>query len=165
MSFPQAMRQVLGKYADFSGRAMRSEFWWWVLAITLVSVVFGMVDSALPFKILQPVFGLLALIPTLAVGTRRLHDTGRSGWWMLPWSVIWLIFGTLLFVFVVIAAEFARADAGRGELPALGAFVFGILALGVLLVLVPVATWAIIWLAQRGEEVSNRFGEVPRLGS
>ena len=161
MNFPQAIQQVLSKYADFSGRATRPEFWWWMLAIAVGSAVFGIVDSALPYEILQPIFGLLTLIPTLAVGVRRLHDTDRSGWWMALWAVSWLVFGALLFVFVVASAELFRADAGRGELGALGAFVLGIMALGALLVLVPVAVWSIIWMAQRGEGGLNRFGEAP----
>jgi uncharacterized membrane protein YhaH (DUF805 family) len=83
MGMPEAVRTVLTKYADFTGRARRSEFWWFYLFNVVVSVVAGLVDQALGFPILQIVVGLGLLIPGLAVGARRLHDTGRSGWWQL----------------------------------------------------------------------------------
>ena len=78
-------------YADFSGRASRPEYWWFILAyfVTLmaVSIVEGKVGlSGMIFGAYGPITLLLALgvfIPCLAVGVRRLHDTDRSGWWML----------------------------------------------------------------------------------
>lgn len=159
MNFPQAMRQVLSRYADFSGRAMRSEYWWCVLPIILASVVFGMVDSALPYRLLQPTFGLSVLIPTLAVGARRLHDTGRSGWWMALWAGISLVFGAILALSVIMYASIEQ-NAG---LEALGPFLFAFLGFVVSApFLLATAIWSIIWMAQRGEGGPNRFGEDPR---
>lgn len=166
MSFPQAIRQVLSKYADFGGRAMRSEYWWWVLAIAVGNAAFGIVDSALPYGFLQPLFALLVLIPTWAVGVRRLHDTGRSGWWMALWAGSYLISGAI-FAFSILAVVGGAFLAAFGDSEAGGAvLVLGLIGIAVsALILLGIAIWSIIWLAQRGEDDSNRFGDVPRLDS
>ena len=79
----EAVRTVLSKYADFSGRARRSEYWYWTLATFIADIVLSIVDVALGTSLLVLLFGLAVLLPGLAVGVRRLHDTGRSGWWLL----------------------------------------------------------------------------------
>jgi uncharacterized membrane protein YhaH (DUF805 family) len=83
MDIGTAVRSVLTQYANFTGRARRSEFWWFYLAQFLASIVAGIIDGVLGFPLFQLVVGLGLLIPMLAVGARRLHDTGRSGWWQL----------------------------------------------------------------------------------
>lgn len=78
MDFLQAIKSCLGQYATFSGRASRSEFWWFFLFQLLALIVTSMLgDTA------YSIAALLLLLPALAVGTRRLHDIGRSGWWQL----------------------------------------------------------------------------------
>ncbi len=79
-----AVKTVIGKYADFSGRARRSEYWFWTLAIGLgyiVAIILAAV--AKPLGILAIIFYLAIIVPSLAVGVRRLHDTGKSGWFIL----------------------------------------------------------------------------------
>jgi uncharacterized membrane protein YhaH (DUF805 family) len=84
MGLPDAVRSVLGQYANFSGRARRSEFWWFYLANFLASIVAAIIDSAVVGgPLFQWIVTLALLVPGLAVGARRLHDTGRSGWWQL----------------------------------------------------------------------------------
>ncbi|WP_275869004.1 DUF805 domain-containing protein [Knoellia sp. 3-2P3] len=89
MSFMTAVQTVLSKYATFSGRARRSEYWWFVLFYLIVAVVATVIDSAagLPqtagYGPVTMLVTLALLLPSLAVTARRLHDTGRSGWWML----------------------------------------------------------------------------------
>jgi uncharacterized membrane protein YhaH (DUF805 family) len=78
MNFSQAVSNCLRKYADFSGRAVRSEFWWFFLFQIVVMVVTGMMSD-----ILNGIAGLALLLPALAVGARRLHDIGKSGWFLL----------------------------------------------------------------------------------
>jgi uncharacterized membrane protein YhaH (DUF805 family) len=75
---------VLENYANFNGRARRAEFWWYFLANLIISIVFNVLAAAASFfAILSLIYALAVLIPGLAVGVRRLHDTGRSGWWLL----------------------------------------------------------------------------------
>lgn len=73
------------KYAEFTGRARRTEYWMFALFNLLASMVLGVVDRIL-FRghgILGGLYSLAVLIPSIAVSIRRLHDTGRSGWWLL----------------------------------------------------------------------------------
>jgi uncharacterized membrane protein YhaH (DUF805 family) len=84
MGIADAVTSVLSQYATFSGRARRSEFWWFVLANFLASIVASIVDQVLlDGPLFEYVLLLALLVPGLAVGARRLHDTGRSGWWQL----------------------------------------------------------------------------------
>jgi uncharacterized membrane protein YhaH (DUF805 family) len=78
MSFGDAISTCFNKYAEFVGRARRSEYWWFFLFVLLVDVVV----SRLSFT-LSMVASLALLVPNLAVGVRRLHDTGKSGWYLL----------------------------------------------------------------------------------
>lgn len=97
MSFKDAVITALTKkYAIFGGRARRSEFWWVQLAQFLAGIVVGIIDLALDTEILGVVLTLALFIPLLAVGARRLHDTGRSGWWQLLHLV--LFFGTIVLI-------------------------------------------------------------------
>lgn len=84
MGLQEAVRSVLTKYADFSGRARRSEYWYWVLALAIAWVVGLILSAAVEEIIFLVLLAYLAvLVPSLAVSVRRLHDTGRSGWWLL----------------------------------------------------------------------------------
>jgi uncharacterized membrane protein YhaH (DUF805 family) len=75
---------VLKKYAQFSGRARRAEYWWFFLVNVIVSGVLGWIEArAGSSGVVGIVYSLAVLVPSLAVSVRRLHDTGRSGWWML----------------------------------------------------------------------------------
>ena len=78
MSFVESIRTCFSKYADFSGRAGRPEFWWFVL----FTIVAGMAFS-IGGNLADSLWTLVTLVPSIAVGARRLHDTHRSGWWQL----------------------------------------------------------------------------------
>ena len=99
MNMQDAVRSVLGKYADFSGRARRSEYWYWTLAFLVTYIVVLIVGAALgrlgSFLLLALVLG--TLVPGIAVAVRRLHDTGRSGLWYLI-GFVPLVGGILLIV-------------------------------------------------------------------
>ncbi len=75
--------KVLRQYAHFEGRARRREYWYFALFNVLVALGLGLIDGALGIGVLGPLYSLAVLIPGLAVSVRRLHDTGRSGWWLL----------------------------------------------------------------------------------
>jgi uncharacterized membrane protein YhaH (DUF805 family) len=78
MQFQDAIKVCFQKYVDFKGTAKRPEFWYFFLLLFIVNVA-----SSQFFPILGSVFSLATLLPALAVGARRLHDTGKSGWWQL----------------------------------------------------------------------------------
>ena len=78
MTFPQAIQHCLTHYADFNGRASRAEFWWFFLFSCLVGLICGAISD-----VLGAVVQLGLLLPQLAVGVRRLHDTDKSGWLQL----------------------------------------------------------------------------------
>jgi uncharacterized membrane protein YhaH (DUF805 family) len=107
MDFMTAVRTCLSKYVDFSGRARRSEYWFFALFTFLVSVVTSILDSIIGTDygngsggLLNTVASLAFLLPGLAVGARRLHDTGKSGWWLLL-ALIPIIGWIALIVFFV----------------------------------------------------------------
>lgn len=90
MTFFQAVHSCFQNYATFSGKAQRSVFWFWMLFILIASTLCNILDAALfPTRVEEMVyplsicFNIVTFLPGLAVGTRRLHDVGRSGWWQL----------------------------------------------------------------------------------
>ncbi|MBV9823574.1 MAG: DUF805 domain-containing protein [Actinobacteria bacterium] len=100
MSFADAVRSVFSKYATFGGRARRSEYWWFVLFSAIVNTVVSLLDAAIGNQVLGYLVLLALLLPSLAVGVRRLHDTGRSGWWLLI-ALIPLVGAIVLLVFAL----------------------------------------------------------------
>lgn len=105
-----AVTTVLSKYATFSGRAPRPEYWWWVLFVFILLMVAQIVDAALivPLLGIEPVgenparplsflLGLALILPNIAVGVRRLHDIDKSGWWILLGLIP--ILGTLVLIY------------------------------------------------------------------
>lgn len=112
-----AKRPVFEKYADFEGRAPRAEYWWYVLALVIMYIVIMIIESIvginrMVLNVYGPLTLLLALgtiVPNLAVGVRRLHDTNRSALWLL------------LLVPYLISAVIAVQAAASGSLAGLGA--------------------------------------------
>ncbi len=82
MTFGESISTCFSKYATFDGRASRSEYWWFALFTFLVSVAAGMVSETF-----SGLFSLAVLLPSLAVGARRLHDINKSGWFLLLWLI------------------------------------------------------------------------------
>jgi uncharacterized membrane protein YhaH (DUF805 family) len=127
MNMIKAVKSAFGKYATFSGRALRSEFWWWQLFFILVSILLANLDSAL-FGMgdavgqvsdaglqasynagpLGSVWILGTLIPCITLGARRLHDGDRSGWWQLLFFVPILGWLVLLYWFIKSGTEGAN---------------------------------------------------------
>lgn len=100
---------VLKKYIDFNGRARRKEYWYFVLFNVLFTLILLTIDRAtnngggFNLGILSGVYILATLVPSIAVGVRRLHDTGRNAWWML---LALIPFGSLvLIVFFVLNSQ------------------------------------------------------------
>jgi uncharacterized membrane protein YhaH (DUF805 family) len=82
MTFGESISTCFKKYASFDGRAVRSEYWWFVLFTFLASAAAGYVSQAA-----SGLFSLAVLLPSLAVGARRLHDIDKSGWFLLLWFI------------------------------------------------------------------------------
>ena len=100
MNFTESITTCFKKYADFNGCARRSEFWWFFLFLFVVGIV---LQSSF---MLSTIFTLGTLVPSLAAGARRLHDTNRSGWWQL----LWLIPVIGWIVLIVFLAQEGTAD-------------------------------------------------------
>ena len=110
MSFVEAVRSGFNNYANFSGRALRSEYWWWVVFVWIAGIIASIIDRALGWSIYETtmygvqqssgpvaaIVSLAVLIPGLAVLVRRLHDTDRSGWWF--WLVLIPIIGWIVLI-------------------------------------------------------------------
>ena len=100
MSFGDAIRTVLSKYAEFNGRARRSEYWYWTLAV-IVALVVCIIISAISHALGLVLYLLVilgTLVPGIAVAVRRMHDTGRSGFWLFI-GLVPLVGGIILLVF------------------------------------------------------------------
>ena len=104
MSFVEAISSCFRNYASFSGRAVRSEYWYWCLFAAIVLFVFGAIDRSLypgplamgPFSYVNMAVGLALFLPSLAVSVRRLHDIDRTGWWILIGPTV---IGTLVLIY------------------------------------------------------------------
>ena len=109
MNFTQAISSGFNNYVNFTGRAARSEFWYWTLFAILASIAGELVDLALfsssTFTPVQTLVGLALFLPGLAVSVRRLHDLDRTGWWLL------LIF-TVIGIIVLLVWDCMRGTVG-----------------------------------------------------
>ena len=87
MGFSESIATCMGKYATFTGRATRSEFWWFYLFTVLMNwgaiIVGDLSDNDELGNIFPGIVSLVFMLPSIAVGARRLHDIGKSGWWQL----------------------------------------------------------------------------------
>ncbi|MBI1208480.1 MAG: DUF805 domain-containing protein [Azospirillum sp.] len=115
VSFSEAIKICLGKYATFTGRASRSEFWYFYLFYILVYIGACVIDAALGAPVLSTIVSLGLLLPVLAAQVRRLHDTGRSGWWIL--IVLTIIGGVVLLIWY--CQKSSTLDNQHGDAPLL----------------------------------------------
>ena len=122
MNMKEAVVSVLTNWNNFSGRACRSEFWYFVLATTLVSIIIsiieietGMVDiESAEMGILSIILTLLLVVPSLSVTARRLQDRGWSGWWQLLYLTI--VGGLVIVVLNILPAKEDENNWGRNPL-------------------------------------------------
>ncbi|MFM2098180.1 MAG: hypothetical protein RIT06_808 [Chloroflexota bacterium] len=95
-------------YAQFSGRASRSEYWWFALFTLIAQAAATIVDVSIGLDLFANLLTLAFLIPSFALLARRLHDVGRSGWW-------WLLVFTIIGAFVVLYWLIRPGDAGANK--------------------------------------------------
>jgi len=99
MDFVSSVRRNMttGAYAQFTGRASRSEFWWFVVFTLLLGAVANTLDLLLPIDVLATLTSIATFVPNIALGIRRMHDIGKSGWWLLVGLIP--IVGLILLIF------------------------------------------------------------------
>ena len=96
---------ALKKYADFQGRATRSNFWYFVLFNLLIALGLLIISKFIPFLVfLYFIYALLMILPNLAVTVRRLHDIGKSGWWIFI-ALVPLVGGLYLIYLLVLPSK------------------------------------------------------------
>ena len=91
---------ALKRYADFTGRAKRQEYWMFILFYLIFYLMLSVIDAVIGTPVLSSLYSLALFIPSISIAARRLHDTSRSGWWQLI-ALIPLIGAIVLIVFLV----------------------------------------------------------------
>jgi uncharacterized membrane protein YhaH (DUF805 family) len=95
---------VIKQYAVFDGRASRPEYWWFFLINTVISVLLDVVIPGSTGQVLGAIYALAVLLPSIGVGIRRLHDTNRTGWWLLV-SLVPLVGWIWIIVLLALAGD------------------------------------------------------------
>ena len=158
MNMIEAVQSCLKKYVGFSGRARRSEYWYWVLATIIIAVILAIVEGVLGLSNagdgpLSNIFNLAIFLPGLAVAFRRLHDTGRSGWWIGGFYLGILISG--IIIGLTIGVGYAS-----GDFDSIDGFSF-ILIIWILAVFA-YAIMLLVFLCQDSQDGPNRYGPNPK---
>jgi uncharacterized membrane protein YhaH (DUF805 family) len=170
----------LKRYAEFSGRSSRAEFWWFFLGLFLAYLVFwfllfGVVASSVGTSQNNPGVGMLGaigfgsvilglfwlalIIPTIAVQVRRLHDTNRSGWWLGAFYLLYAVYFVLMFGMLGSVMSAAAAGGGAAPTPPNSGMFMGIMILGVVMFVYMIVL--LVFYCTAGTKGPNRFGEDP----
>lgn len=175
MSFGNAIRTCFSKYVTFSGRASRPEYWWFFLFLVLASAVAGVIDwmfftqtvtvttdagSATAARSNQPVqglFGLVTLLPHLAVAWRRMHDTGRSGFYVLFPLLLSVAAGLILLFGIGLAEAFASG----GSMDILFTRLTLLVLIPTVIVLMISPLLVLWWLSRPSQPGTNDYGPNP----
>ncbi len=139
MSFTEAIRSGFANYVNFTGRAVRSEYWYWVLFVSLVGIAAIVLDLAFlghRHGPLELAWHVATFLPGLALAVRRLHDTDRSGWWL-----------ALVFAVIAASAAFFAFVSPSPFLP--------------IVILVICSLVLLYWFCQPGTRGPNRYGPDP----
>lgn len=152
IDFLNAIKRFFTKYATFSGRASRGEFWWVMLFLFLVSFVFNLLTRASSFfNVLSAIWGLAILVPQIALAVRRVHDANLPGGWVaLPYGIE--VVGAMVISFSMVGTV---ASGLSGSSSGLGSGVVGML-IGALIVLGGAVT-AIVLFAKQSDPQGARF--------
>ena len=161
VGFGEAIKRGFTNYFTFSGRSTRAEYWWWTLFSSLVQAI----------PLVGWLIGLAVLIPSVAVTSRRLHDIGKSAWWMTVWLLlgdVWVLW-SVGFVLEVIGLE-ERVPKPRSGFESLNTEVAFWEILGTWLVWagfltlasIGVVIWWMVWFVRKGDKGPNKYGPDPR---
>ena len=164
VSFPQAINLGFKNYFKFSGRATRAENWWWVLFTVLAGIVLAVLDTLTGTMgmfgdsgLLGGLFELGVIVPSLALGVRRLHDINRTGWWLLlvfGFFPIAAIGGGILLVSFFLLNNFLILTV-LGFAMVIGGGILGLIGIIVL----------IVWAIKQGDTGPNKYGPDPRMAT
>lgn len=111
-----AVKTVLNNYVKFEGRSGRPEYWWYILAYFIVAVLVGFISGIIGAgTLLSNLLSLALFIPSIAVAVRRMHDIGKSGWWVL--IAIIPIIGWIAFIYFAAQPSTGPNDHGEGPQP------------------------------------------------
>ena len=175
MTFAQAVRRCLRKYATFSGRASRAEYWYFVLFVVICNLIAAAIDRAfftrtaviaadgmtaeiaVSGRPVETVLGLALFLPHLAAAWRRLHDTGRSG--LLALFPALLMAGA--FAVLILGIGLASAFRPGGALDILFTNATLLIVIPALLVLLVSPLLVLWWLTRPGQPGPNRYGPNP----
>lgn len=150
--------RVLKQYANFGGRARRKEYWMFILFHLLIMLVLGVIDIALQYAdnenyYLLPIYTVATVLPHAAVMVRRLHDTGRTAWWLLlaiiPTVISWLIL-------LILTSPFSLGEQTAPTVTSPGT--------ELLVRLIPAigGIWMLIYMIMEGDWDANEYGEDPK---
>ena len=151
VNFAEAIKRGFNKYLVFRSRATRAEFWWWAVFWITGLIITGIIDqiSGLP-SILNVIFWAATLMPSISVGSRRLHDINKTGWWQLLWLIP--IVTTVIIILIGLRAD--RSD--------LDGWSFYDTAIGIVTVLTLIVIVLLIYfLIQQGDKGPNKYGKDP----
>jgi len=158
MTFVAAIQSGFRNYAKFKGRASRSEYWWWTL--------FSLIVQAATSGFGDTIGGLVSLgilLPSLAVQVRRLHDTNRSGWWIL-WPIASLGVALVAFIAFAVSTALDLVDPSEWDpstaFDGMSGFVVAVIAASLIAALVT-GIANLVFTLQRSQPTENRFGPPP----
>lgn len=167
MGFSEAVRVCLRKYVTFSGRAKRPEYWYFILFMFLGGIIFSVIDYVLfggstettPTSVevqsngpLTSIFNLAVLLPSLAVGWRRMHDTGRSGMFLFFPLLVMICVGAYLAIWG------GLAQLMNGNIGAFFDGIGGIVAIGALTLMIVSPLIVLFWLIKPSQPGDNIYG-------
>jgi uncharacterized membrane protein YhaH (DUF805 family) len=150
MGFVEAVKTCFQKYITFSGRASRSEYWYFFLFNILVGLLVMVIMAVTKLTLLGNLYTLAMLVPGTSAAVRRLHDKNRNGWWYFP-VLAWFLL-TLVFPYFKVEA----LSENPIELIAIQSSILLIILLGAFYSLI-----LLIWFCRKGTEGDNRFGPDP----
>lgn len=161
VTFVEAIQMAFCKnYCKFTGRSSRSEYWWFALFSTLVSIVLSVVGtfSSTFANVANFVFAVAFLLPSLGLLVRRFHDIGRSGWWVVGLYVIGIIGAAMAIAGVMMAMDFSEnaMDFKSRDVNV------PMIIIGIIVAIIP-SVITLVWCCKPSQEQPNKWGEVPNL--
>jgi len=156
MNMFEAIKSVLSKYFKFTERARRSEFWYWCLSVVIAIFIIGVLGEFIDMGMVSLLFGLAIFMPGFAVSVRRLHDTGRTGWWL-----VWFFLG-FPGLFVMAALMSAGMYLNRSEPSSTAVMLYGLFNIAIFLGMLVYFVVLLVFFCQDSQSGPNRYGDNPK---